>query len=105
MKTVLLLIPLALSGCASFQSHHRGHFAIMAPASLPSHMQLVTPKVVGGGCRPRVRPKPSLFNSPLVENAVNDALEQAPGADALAVAEIRIDKGCYVVEGAAVDVQ
>jgi hypothetical protein len=39
---------------------------------------------------------------PMLADAVDAALSEAPGADALAMVQVRVTEGCYEVEGAAI---
>ncbi|MCP5055665.1 MAG: hypothetical protein GY937_02950 [bacterium] len=91
MKIVIALIAVGLTGCITME------LATVALVSdhQPVDYDVVAPRVKGQDCSHG-------FTPARFDNAMRDALYNAPGADALADVTLSIDRKCYRVEGKAV---
>jgi hypothetical protein len=102
-RLAILHAPLVLASCVN--SSFRGDFSLFSPVGVPNQYQIIDPHIVGRSCFRWYELVFAAFVStdrPVVEEAVEHALSQAPGADALAMVDVRVSGGCYEVEGAAI---
>jgi hypothetical protein len=88
---VLVLVGAAGAGCITIE---RGHFEALSTAPLPGTPRIVAEEVEGRACG-------SVFQDPL-RRAIEDALRNAPGANALMDVRHRFRDLCVVVSGRAV---
>jgi hypothetical protein len=94
MKRIVLLIGFAvtwLSGCVTYD---RGTLAAASTTTLSIPMTVVEEAVRGKACR-------DLWQNGF-QLAVDDALKQAPGANALTHVTYSFERFCIVVQGTAV---
>ena len=99
----ILHVSLALVSCVS--SSFRGDFTLFSPVGVPNHYEMIDPHVIGRSCaswQELLSLGLAHTDRPMVAEAVEQALAEAPGADALAMVDIRLTGGCYEVEGAAI---
>lgn len=61
-----------------------GDFTVGSPRNIPTNFSVKAQKVVGRDCAYQILGIPIGTLNPTIDGAVDNALEQAPGADALA---------------------
>lgn len=98
---VLLYGCLASVGCAT-NTYYRGRIGLLSPSDLPRNYKESHPAVIGKGCFPAqdlMTLGATSRSRPVVEDALRDALAQAPGAQALGGINLWIRRnGCYEAE-------
>ncbi len=88
-------------GCASavFQTHQRGTLSAVSTKAIQLPMELVTADAGAESCGVAIR-------TPYLQEAVEEALAAAPGADALVNLSLeKTSLTCYRVDGSAVVVR
>jgi len=93
LQAGLLILALAGTACVTYD---RGTLAAVSTASLSMETTVVAENVVGKSCR-------EVFDAPIA-SAIEDALRNAPGANALVDVSYRYERFCMVVRGTAVRV-
>ena len=103
---LVALFSFLVVGCTS--TYHRGDFAFISTLGVPRSYAVVSPEVHGRACLGRLDSWAQFLTygylghgGPLLEQAVREALAQAPGSDALADVEVNVEPNCYSVRGAA----
>ncbi len=91
MRALLALCLAFAAGCATYQ---RGFLGAVSTANVPLERTVVAGEVEGRTCGELTEPQFRL--------AVDDALEKAPGANALVDATYAFENFCTVVRGTAV---
>ena len=107
LKRFALVLVLALGlGCKD--TLYRGDFRVLSALGVPKQYEIVAPAVVGRACWGVsgiviVNLTFGWFGQRgnFAEAAMEDALRQAPGANALGSVEIWVTPRCYEVRGAA----
>ncbi len=84
----LALLLLLATGCATY---HRGRLAAASSVALPVAMRALGPSVRGVSC--------GQWSGRRLQAAVEDALRQASGADALVDVSFHFERLCLVVRG------
>jgi hypothetical protein len=102
-----LLVLLLLAACAP-TTYWRGHFDVVSPDAAPQRHRVVSQRVSGRACWSKLDVATGGATDPgkpLLQQAVDAAIASAPGANALAAAEIWLRDDCYVVEGTAWEIR
>jgi hypothetical protein len=103
---LVTILPLTIPLVSCVNVAHRGDFELFSPLGVPARYEILDPHVTGRSCYRWYELVGALFaampDRPMVAEAVDAALAKAPGADALAMVDVRVTEGCYEVEGAAI---